>query len=300
MTAILVVDDLLADRRIAGGLLEKSGEFEAVYAENGVAALEQIEVHIPDLVVTDLQMPEMDGLELVKAVREKYPMIPTILMTAAGSEQIAVQALEHGAASYVPKKHLSKELFDTCSRVLSASSSQRSIKRLFNRITEMTFSLENDLGLISSLVAHLREMTQERRVFEETDCLRIGTALDEALLNAYYHGNLEVESELKESDHNEFHNLANERLNQEPYKGRKIHVTVRIFDEFAEFIITDDGPGFDPTSLPDPTDLEYLERPSGRGLLLMRAFMDSVEYNETGNTVTMVKNRGSNSVLDDD
>jgi len=300
MTTILVVDDLLADRRIAGGLLEKSGEFKVVYAENGAAALEQIEAHIPDLVVTDLQMPEMDGLELVKAVRDKYIMIPTILMTAAGSEQIAVQALEYGAASYVPKKHLSRELFNTCSRVLSASSSQRGIKRLLNRISEMKFSLENDLGLISSLVAHLRELTQERRIFDESDCLRIGTALDEALLNSYYHGNLEVDSELKESDHNEFHNLANQRLAKEPYKSRKIHVTVRILDEQVEFIIQDEGHGFDPSSLPDPTDLEYLERPSGRGLLLMRAFMDSVEYNETGNSVVMIKSRGSNSVLDDD
>ena len=80
MSTILVVDDLLADRRIAGGLLEKSTDFSVVYAEHGQAALEQIEAHIPDLVVTDLQMPEMDGLELVKTVKEQYPLIPTILM----------------------------------------------------------------------------------------------------------------------------------------------------------------------------------------------------------------------------
>ena len=54
-------------------------------------------------------------------------------------------------------------------------------------------------------------------------------------------------------------------------------------------MIRDEGPGFDPASIPNPTDPEYLERPSGRGMLLMRSFMDELTYNDTGNEVTMVK-----------
>ena len=57
----------------------------------------------------------------------------------------------------------------------------------------------------------------------------------------------------------------------------------------AVFVIRDDGPGFDPSTLPDPTDPEYLERPHGRGLMLMRTFMDEVTYNAAGNEVRMVK-----------
>jgi anti-sigma regulatory factor (Ser/Thr protein kinase) len=57
----------------------------------------------------------------------------------------------------------------------------------------------------------------------------------------------------------------------------------------ARFVIRDEGPGFDPHKVPDPTDPENLERESGRGLLLMRSFMDSVAYNPTGNEVTLVK-----------
>jgi anti-sigma regulatory factor (Ser/Thr protein kinase) len=57
----------------------------------------------------------------------------------------------------------------------------------------------------------------------------------------------------------------------------------------ATFIITDEGPGFDVSSLPDPTDPANLETPSGRGLLLMRTFMDDVKYNATGNRCTMIK-----------
>jgi anti-sigma regulatory factor (Ser/Thr protein kinase) len=57
----------------------------------------------------------------------------------------------------------------------------------------------------------------------------------------------------------------------------------------GEFVIRDEGPGFDPASLPDPTDPENIEKACGRGLLLMRTFMDKVDYNRTGNQVTLTK-----------
>ena len=57
------------------------------------------------------------------------------------------------------------------------------------------------------------------------------------------------------------------------------------------FVIRDDGQGFDPARLPDPTDPELLERTSGRGVFLMRAFMDEVSFNETGNEATLTKRR---------
>jgi anti-sigma regulatory factor (Ser/Thr protein kinase) len=55
------------------------------------------------------------------------------------------------------------------------------------------------------------------------------------------------------------------------------------------FVIADEGPGFDPSRLPDPTDPAQLERVHGRGLLLIRTFMDEVSHNERGNEITMVK-----------
>jgi anti-sigma regulatory factor (Ser/Thr protein kinase) len=57
------------------------------------------------------------------------------------------------------------------------------------------------------------------------------------------------------------------------------------------YVISDDGSGFDTSSVPDPTDPGNLIKPSGRGLMLMRTFMDEVHFNETGNQVTMLKRR---------
>jgi anti-sigma regulatory factor (Ser/Thr protein kinase) len=61
--------------------------------------------------------------------------------------------------------------------------------------------------------------------------------------------------------------------------------------EQATITIRDEGPGFDPSSLPDPTDPENIGKISGRGLLLIRTFMDDVRFNETGNEITLVKKK---------
>jgi serine/threonine-protein kinase RsbW len=59
--------------------------------------------------------------------------------------------------------------------------------------------------------------------------------------------------------------------------------------EVFEIMISDEGPGFDPLDVPDPTDIENLERPCGRGLMLMRHYMTEVNYNDKGNSVRMKK-----------
>lgn len=291
MATVLIVDDLLSDRLIAEGLLQEDETFNMVFAENGREALEQIDLHMPDLVLTDLLMPEMDGLELVKEVREKYPLIPTILMTASGSEVIAREAIEKGAASYVPKRYLSKELLSTVQRVLALAGEERLRARIANRLTQSTWILENDPVLVSGLVNHIRTLLQKKRLCQESDLLRVGTAVEEALLNALYHGNLEIDSSLKEEDHNEFHNLAARRRNESPYCDRRVTLSFSLDDSRIQIVVRDDGKGFDPSTLPDPTDPENMLRSSGRGLLLMRAFMDEVKYDKVGNEVTLTKHR---------
>ena len=291
MTTILVVDDSAMDRRLAGGLLEKQPGWEVIYAADGTDGLLQLELHVPDLVLTDLQMPNRNGLELVQSVRKEYPLIPIVLMTAKGSEEIAVQALQAGAASYVPKRRLADQLVETIERVLAASTEQRSHSRLMLRMirNEFSFELESDITLLPSVVNYLQQVVSRMRLIDETERLRIGVALEEALLNAYYHGNLEISSELRDTSHSAYYELARERCRQSPYCERKIYVDVRLTPGETVYIVRDEGPGFDPAVLPDATDPANIERPSGRGLLLMRTFMDEVRYNERGNEVTLIK-----------
>lgn len=291
MPKILIVDDLATDRRLAGGLLEKDIDLTVEYATNGAEAIARIQEQPPELVVTDLVMPEMTGLELVTAIRRNHPHIPVILMTSAGSEEIAAEALQKGAASYVPKRLLSQYLLETVHRLLAVAGQQRNRLRLLGCMatSDCSFELETDPTLVSLLVGYLSESIEHIGLFDETARLQVSVALEEALVNALYHGNLEVGSELRETDEEAYRRLVQARLESPPYRNRTISIKARLTPEMAEFTIRDQGPGFDIHNLPDPTDPENLEKSYGRGVLLMQAFMDDVTYNSTGNEVTMRK-----------
>ena len=83
--------------------------------------------------------------------------------------------------------------------------------------------------------------------------------------------------------------LIDQRRQQAPYRDRRIHFQVSVSPAEAKFVIRDDGPGFNPGEVPDCTDPANLERESGRGLLLMRTFMDDVQFTSNGNQVTLIK-----------
>jgi len=293
MTSILVVDDSLFDLKRAALLLEKQiPDSTILSAADGQEALQVIEEHHPSVVVTDLQMPNMNGLELVMEAQSRFPLIPVVLMTAAGSEKIAAEALMKGAASYVPKKQLAVDLSAVVSRLLGRAREKSHHQRLLNSVVEVKFVLENDRALHTAFVQELREALEFRGVFSENDCFRITTAVDEALSNAYYHGNLEVSSKLREQDISSFEKLAQRRCCEKPYCERKVKIHVSFRDGLS-ITISDQGPGFDPNSLPDPFAEGFAERPCGRGVLLMRSFMDEVHFNEHGNQVKLIKNSPS-------
>jgi CheY-like chemotaxis protein len=290
MVTILVVDDSAMDRRLAGTLLKRAG-FEPVNAENGAAALALIAKSPPDIVVTDMQMPEMDGLELVEAVRTQYPHIPVILMTAHGSEELAVRALQKGAASYVPKRSLAHDLVGTVQNVLELTRARSASLRVLESLVqiESRFVLDNDVSAIPLLVGHLESNLTRLDLCDETALIQLGVALREALVNAIFHGNLEVSSELREDDGKAYLELAARRRGELPYRLRRVRVLARETRAELTYVVADEGPGFDPSALPDPTDPAQLERVSGRGLLLIRTFMDEVRHNERGNEITMIK-----------
>jgi CheY-like chemotaxis protein len=292
---ILVVDDSAVDRHLVGGIVQKLDGWQASFAGNGVEALAAMERTLPDLVLTDMLMDEMDGLELVQAIRAKYPSVPVILMTAHGSEDVAIKALQKGAASYVPKKSMARDLDETVEQVYAAAKTGQSQRRIFDCITqqESHFILENDTSLIPPLVAYLEENVSRLRLCEQSGLVLLGVALHEALTNAIIHGNLGVGSELREVDEKRYYRLIQERQATSPYRERRVYVTATLSRKEARFVIRDDGEGFDPGTLPDPTDPANLGRVTGRGLLLIQTFMDHVEHSEKGNQITLVKRSGT-------
>ncbi len=292
MTSILVVDDNPIDRRLITGLLGCIEGWNVETVNDGQEAIDRYDERpLPDIVVTDLQMPRMNGLELVAATKKIHPRLPVILITSQGSEEIALEALRAGAINYSPKSALSRDLVRTIQKVISVAekvASNAVVSLAPTEYFDVQFEIENDAEMIWPLIEQLQSNLPP---WSTTDQLQIGMALDEAMSNAMYHGNLEVESDLKECEENEFYKLVGERQSEAPYCDRTVRIQARFTPDEFEISVADQGPGFDPETVEDPRKEENLSKLSGRGLLLIRSFMDDVWHNETGNKITMVKRR---------
>ena len=117
MARILVVDDKELMRDSVGTMLSRRGH-AVIAAASGSAALERIAKRPVDVVVTDLQMPGMDGIELMQTIREKDDSIPVILMTAFATVETAVGAMKSGAWDYITKPFSGDDLLATVERAV--------------------------------------------------------------------------------------------------------------------------------------------------------------------------------------
>ena len=125
--------------------------------------------------------------------------------------------------------------------------------------------IESDLNQARQLEERLLEEVP-RCGFSEEEVFAVKLALEECFINAIRHGN-------------KFD------------RKKAVHVNWNIDDEKIDFTIRDEGEGFVTDTIPDPTADENLEKPCGRGLMLIRAYMDEVNFNEHGNQIHMIKRK---------
>ncbi len=116
--------------------------------------------------------------------------------------------------------------------------------------------------------AVIEQLTQalQSHGWDGRDLFHIHMAVEEAVVNAIEHGN-------------------------KRHPEKSVHIDFRVSEDLVEMEITDQGEGFDPSTLPDPTDDELLEVPRGRGVHLIRQLMSDIQYNEKGNSLLMRKIR---------
>ncbi|MGE0607155.1 MAG: response regulator [Pirellulales bacterium] len=296
MSRIIIAEDSATQAQAIQAMLQARGFQVEVYPD-GAQALRAVEANPPDLLLTDLDMPNMDGLELVEAVRASRPQVPVVLMTAFGSEEIAMKALARGAASYVPKRTLNKDLIETVDGVLTVGQSDRDLRRLSQFLTryEVDFTIENDPSLAPAVIAHVQRALASINFSDENELLRIGVALEQAIHNAMFHGNLELTSvEMSNAYQLEdggkgYQELIDRRRNESPYCDRKVRIAVGLSDAEAVFAVQDEGAGFTPPVLAKGAETDA--QGSNRGLRMMASLMDEVRFNPSGNQITLVKRK---------
>jgi anti-sigma regulatory factor (Ser/Thr protein kinase) len=152
---------------------------------------------------------------------------------------------------------------------------------------QIQIAIPSQIHLVSNVVSLLQDRIQLFCELHKIDARNIGVCLHEALANAVIHGNLEVESALKNESPERFDALVAEREKQNGFGTRQVMIKCQLTPKMLKFQVQDEGSGFEPGSIiqPDPGSLF----PSGRGILIMRAFMDDVRWNAQGNCITLLK-----------
>lgn len=115
--SILVVDDELDTVRVLERMLKKRG-YDIHIAFDGLEALKKLHSNHCDLVITDLLMPNLDGIQLLSRIQKEWPTLPVLVITAVDDEQIHRQLLSMGAYAYLRKPFERKQLLDVVAEIM--------------------------------------------------------------------------------------------------------------------------------------------------------------------------------------
>ena len=288
---ILIVDDCPAFRKLSQHIIESQhADYELFFAEDGLEALSILNQEDISLVLTDYQMPGISGLDLAKLVDKNTPVF---VVTANDDIQVEIDAMLNGVDEFIHKSQLAQELPKMLQAMLPAAvegntqKNRPAISCIHDQETQ--FVIPNDCSMVPDIVEFCQGLLSDFKICSRQDQIRVGIAIEEAVVNGIIHGNLEVSSELRGIDDDAHFKLIERRMNQRHFASRKLSFNIHMTTNLARLVIRDQGPGFDVSGLPDPTDEENLYKASGRGVLLIRSFMDEMSYNKAGNEITMIK-----------
>lgn len=295
MAKVLLVEDS-ATQAVEIRMLLEEAHHDVLHVGDGRQALEALAANPIEIVVTDLQMPVMNGLELVEAMQVDFEHIPSVLVTAQGSEELASKALRRGAAGYVPKLHLQSLLNDTIVDVLGVVRTDASFSKLIATLQKnvFVFDMPNDASLISPCVGLLIQVASGMQLLSSRDLVRVGVAVEHAIINAMYRGNLALGRSVTPPHRAIVYDgattpLIESRKADPAYKDRRVHVEAIAGKDEIRVTVRDQGKGFDISKVPVDGQTQPMDHQSGQGLVLMQAFSDQLIFNPTGNEVTLIK-----------
>ncbi len=293
LPSLLIIGDPNGLKVAREALVELELGWEVAFAGSAFEALDVPAVRHIDVILVDLGNPHIEGPDLVENLHSHFPQIPIVLMSAPYGVSEALECMRKGAANHFPRELLDAEPAAVLESLRAAARDHERRRTTFARLDNQyfEFTLHNERSEVPAIAGGLAEAALKTGLCDQTTAARISVALEECLLNAIIHGNLEVSSDLRQQDESAYYQAIDARRTQSPYAERRIKVVARISAKEAVYIVHDEGMGFDVTQVPDPTDSENLFRVGGRGILLMRSFMTSVHFGDGGRRVTLVRRK---------
>lgn len=290
---ILVVDDDEDIRELLETTLTEMLSYKVETAANGREALQKLRARRFDLMISDIQMPEMDGSRLLGITRHEFPDLPVVVITGYARLETAVEVLRLGAVNFITKPFRTKEIKEIIEKSIKWKRDREIPQRILPclKSENLLFSIPPFMEAKSGVIHFLTEKLLGLGLCDSSGKHFVTVSLDEALTNAIFYGCLELPSGLRETEAGcqVFNQLVEERLQDPDFRNRAIEVEMDLTPERVRYRIKDPGPGFSPPDTSQPMEPTELSRLHGRGLLLISCFMDEIKFNEDGNEITMVK-----------
>jgi DNA-binding response OmpR family regulator len=287
---VLVVED---DETVRGFLLDVVAMegHEGIGAVDGREGLDVCRKNEPHVIITDIEMPELNGLEMLEKIRRFDNESIGIIVTGHGNEEYAIQALRLGAHNYLKKPVRHTELISLLRKYDSVIRT-RTIAAAVPGITvnhACTMKFDNCLETVDKVVDYL--VSQAGEHLSRKSRLSVHLALLELLVNSMEHGNLEItfEEKARALENNTLQALRDQRRNDPNLSSRKVTVEFKSDDTGCEWVIADEGRGFDWRTVPNPLERGNLMSHNGRGIAISRRHFDEFEYVGSGNVVRAKK-----------
>lgn len=271
---ILIVDDDPDVHGLLRAALDAPNRLiESAY--DGHAGLRLVENAPYDLVLTDLNMPGLDGMTLLEHIHEVQPDTRVVVMTVANTPDNIVRAIRDRAFSYFSKPFTVNAVSEMVERALSGTDAEDDIQVLSARPDWLGLRLRCKVETAGRIVQFIRELGMDLPAAEQE---QVTTAFREILLNAIEHG-----------------------AGSDP--GKKVFITYVRTKRAALYYVRDPGKGFSfdhlahaAVSNPEDSPVEHAEvreklgmRPGGFGIMMTRQLVDELIYNEQGNEVLLIK-----------
>lgn len=298
---ILVVDDEQSIRDMLTAYFN-SLSYPNDSASDAEAAVEIINKHENiGMVITDIDLPGMSGIELLRIVREIRPEVPVVMITGLKTLDYAVSAVKHGAQDYITKPFALGDVRKVVEKILRSRISAQKKERIFEYAKSLSLNLEipsRELDA-SAIANHLARMILNSGFCNKEEFHQYYVAFMESLINSLEHGNLELVSAVKGSEFDKiirFEELRAERLQDPRYGNRLVRIAFLMNPQRFSLTISDEGPGFDWRQFTkgSPRSQQLNTKAYGRGFMLIRHIIDEVYFNESGNSITLVKAKAAN------
>ena len=288
---VLIVEDDYPSREYLINLIGLEG-YDLRAAQDGKEGLEIYKEYDPDVIISDIQMPNMDGLELLSTIRKDKSDTIFIITTAFGSEDYAIEALRRGANNYLKKPIRKNSLVNLLEKYKSIVEGHKLAQKARGKILRKDISIEFETN-ISHVPAIISRLISELGVkLDDSEITDIELGLDELITNALEHGNMGItfDEKVKASNSNTMLELYEKKLRNKEFAARKLRVHYKLRSDYCEWLIEDEGTGFDWRLIPDPTQSSQLMELNGRGIFITHFLFDEMEYMGKGNMVRVRKN----------